>query len=256
MARLDTDRPHPARMWNFWCGGKDNFAADRALAEQVVAVYPQIVQVARASRAFLARAVSFLAAEAGVRQFLDIGTGLPTADNTHQVAQRIAPACRVVYVDNDPLVLAHARALLTSSPQGRCDYVDADVRDPDIVLDEAAATLDLSRPVALMMLGILGHVVDDGQAHAVVARLVAAVPPGSFLVVNDGTDTSEAGVAGARVRDAAGVPYRLRSPQQIAAFFDGLDVLAPGVVPTPRWRPASAQPPGEVDVYCGVGRVR
>jgi O-methyltransferase involved in polyketide biosynthesis len=245
-------------VWNYWCGGKDHFAADRELGEQIAAAYPQIRQVAKASRAFLVRAVTFLAAEAGIRQILDIGTGLPTANNTHQVAQRVDPACRIVYVDNDPLVLVHARALLTSRPEGNCDYVDADVRDPDTILDSAAATLDLTRPVAVMMLGILGHVVDTDEAHAIVRRLVDAVPSGSHLVVNDGTDTSPAGLAGARIRTDAGVPYHLRSPEQIAGFFDGLDLLSPGVVPTPRWRPdpGAARPPDEVDVYCGVARKR
>jgi O-methyltransferase involved in polyketide biosynthesis len=244
-------------VWNYWLGGKDHFAADRQLAEQVMAVYPQIVEVARVSRAFLARAVSFLAADAGVRQFLDLGTGLPTVDNTHEVAQRVDPACRIVYVDNDPLVLTHARALLTSTPQGCCDYVDADVRDADTVLAAAGKTLDFGRPVAVMMLGILGHVVDTDQAQAIVERLLDAVPAGSYLVVNDGTD-SDAGAAGVQVRNDAGVPYCLRSPQQIAGFFDGLDLLEPGVVCTPRWRPdpSAGVLPGGVDVYCGVGRKR
>jgi hypothetical protein len=258
IGRLDTGRPHSARVWNYWCGGKDHFAADRELGEQIAAAYPQIRQVAKASRAFLVRAVTLLAADVGVRQFLDIGTGLPTADNTHQVAQRVDPACRIVYVDNDPLVLVHARALLTSSPEGYCDYVDADVRDPDTILDAAAATLDLTRPVAVMMLGILGHVVDTGEAHGIVRRLVGAVPAGSYLVVNDGTDTSAAGRQGAQIRTDAGVPYRLRSPEQISGFFDGLDLLEPGVVSTPRWRPdpGAGRSPDEVDVYCGVARKR
>jgi O-methyltransferase involved in polyketide biosynthesis len=257
-SRLDTTRPHSARVWNYFLGGKDNFAADRQLGEQIQQVYPQIAEVARVSRAFLGRAVTFLAAEAGVRQFLDIGTGLPTADNTHEVAQRVEPTCRIVYVDNDPLVLAHARALLTSSADGVCDYVDADVRDPDAILAAAARTLDFSRPVALTMLGILGNVVDYDEARAIVRRLVDAVPPGSYLVVNDGTN-----VIHAQARDQAtqlsidaGIPYIARSPEQIAAFFDGLRLLAPGVVSTPRWRPHSATGglPDEMDVYCGVAR--
>jgi O-methyltransferase involved in polyketide biosynthesis len=263
-ARLDTTRPHSARVWNYFLGGKDNFAADRRLGEQIREVYPEIVEVARASRAFLGRAVTFLAADAGVRQFLDIGTGLPTVDNTHEVAQRVDPACRIVYVDNDPLVLAHARALLVSSPQGACDYVDADVRDPDTILAAAANTLDFTRPVALTMLGILGNVVDYEQARAIVRRLVDAVPSGSYLVVNDGTN-----VVRARARDEvtrisidAGVPYIARSPEQIARFFDGLDLLEPGVVCTPHWRPdagtgvcsgaGGGELPDEVDVFCGV----
>jgi O-methyltransferase involved in polyketide biosynthesis len=256
-ARLDTNRPHSARVWNYFLGGKDNFAADRQLGEQVRAVYPQIVEVARVSRAFLGRAVTFLAAEAGIRQFLDIGTGLPTVDNTHEVAQRVDPTCRIVYVDNDPLVLAHARALLTSSSQGVCDYIDADVRDPDAILAGAATTLDFTQPVALTMLGILGNVVDYEQARAIVRRLVDAVPPGSYLVVNDGTNVIQA-----RARDEAtqisidaGVPYIARSPDQIAGFFEGLDLLEPGVVSTSRWRPdPGAGAPDEVDAFCGVAR--
>jgi O-methyltransferase involved in polyketide biosynthesis len=256
--RLDTTRPHSARVWNYFLRGKDNFAADRELGERVKAVYPQIVDVARESRAFLIRAVTFLAGEAGVRQFLDIGTGLPTADNTHEVAQRVDPACRIVYVDNDPLVLVHARALLTSSAQGACDYVDADVRDPDRILAAAAGTLDFSRPVALTMLGILGNVVDYDQARAVVRRLVDAIPFGSYLVVNDGTN-----VVDQKGRDEAteisidaGTPYIARTPDQIAGFFDGLQVLAPGVVSTPRWRPTTGHPDEieEIDVFCGVAR--
>jgi O-methyltransferase involved in polyketide biosynthesis len=181
-----------------------------------------------------------------------------TADNTHQVAQRVDPTCRIVYVDNDPLVLAHARALLTSSADGACAYVDADARDPDTILAAAARTLDFTRPVALTMLGILGSVVDYDQARAIVRRLVAAVPPGSYLVVNDGTN-----VVDQRARDEAtqlskdaGAPYIARSPAQIAAYFDGLDLLEPGVVSTPWWRPdpGAGGPPEELDVYCGVGR--
>jgi len=257
-SRLNTNRPHSARVWNYFLGGKDHFAADRRLGEQIRAAYPQIVQVARESRAFLRRVVTYLAGEAGIRQFLDIGTGLPTADNTHQVAQRIDPTCRIVYVDNDPLVLAHARALLTSSADGACAYVDADARDPDTILTAAARTLDFTRPVALTMLGILGSIVDYDQARMIVHRLVDAVPPGSYLVVNDGTN-----VIDARARDEAtqrskdaNVPYIARSPAQIAAYFDGLDLLEPGVVSTPWWRPdpGAGEPPQELDVYCGVAR--
>ncbi len=256
VAKLDTGVPHSARVWNYWLGGKDNFATDRAVGDQVREIYPEVVEIARASRAFLARAVRYLAGEAGIRQFLDIGTGLPTADNTHEVAQQVAPSCKVVYVDNDPLVLVHARALLTSSRQGVTDYVDADVNDPDKILREAAGTLDLSRPVALMMLGILGNVRDTGAAQAIVNRLVGAVPSGSYLVINDGTNTIQAGVAGAQARSDAGDPYYLRSPDEIERFFDGLELLEPGVVSTPRWRPDADAPAGgaELAVFCGVAR--
>jgi O-methyltransferase involved in polyketide biosynthesis len=253
--KLDTSVPHSARVWNYWLGGKDNFAADRAVGDQVRDMYPEIVEIARASRAFLVRAVHHLVGEAGIRQFLDIGTGLPTAGNTHEVAQELAPSSRVVYVDNDPLVLVHARALLTSTEEGRTDYVDADVRDPDRILREASRTLDLTQPVAVMMLGILGNVLDTAEARAIVARLVDAVPPGSYLVVNDGTDTVEAGVESARVRGDAGDPYCLRSPEMIARFFDGLELVEPGVVSTPRWRPEpGAGLPAALGVACGVAR--
>jgi S-adenosyl methyltransferase len=256
MSKLDTTVPHSARIWNYWLGGKDNFAADRQVGDQVRKVYPEIIEVARASRAFLVRAVRCLAGEAGIRQFLDIGTGLPTADNTHEVAQRVAPESRIVYVDNDPLVLVHARALLTSTPEGVTDYVDADVHDPNTILQAASRTLDFTQPVALMMLGVLGNVIDYDQARSIVKRLVAAVPSGSYLVVNDGT-TSKARDEATQVGSEAGVTYVVRSPEQIVGFFDGLQVLEPGVVCTPRWRPdtgANGDLPAELDVFCGVAR--
>jgi hypothetical protein len=254
-SKLDTSVPHSARIWNYWLGGKDNFAADRAVGDQVREVYPEIVEVARASRAFLTRAVSLLAGEAGIRQFLDIGTGLPTADNTHEVAQRIAPEARVVYVDNDPLVLVHARALLTSSPEGVTDYIESDVRDPEKILQAATSTLDFSQPVALMLLGIMGNVADYDEARSIVRRLVDAVPSGSYLTLNDGT-TSKARDEASQIGSDAGVTYVVRSPEEIAGFFDGLEILEPGVVSTPRWRPGPSESglPAELDVYCGVAR--
>jgi O-methyltransferase involved in polyketide biosynthesis len=238
--KIDTTVPHSARIWNYWLGGKDNYPADRQAGEQTIAVLPEIVDIARASRQFLVRVVRYLAAGAGIRQFLDIGTGLPTVSNTHQVAQQVAPGSRVVYVDNDPLVLVHARALLTSSPEGATDYIEADARDAGTILDGAAATLDFTRPVAITMLGILPFIGDDNEAQAIVTRLLAAVPAGSYLAVTH--STSE--VSGDRVIEAvrqwnqvAPTPYRLRSPEQIAAFFEGLELIEPGVVPCPRWRP-------------------
>jgi S-adenosyl methyltransferase len=255
-SKLDTSVPHSARIWNYWLGGKDNFAADREVGDQVREVYPDIVAVARASRAFLFRAVQYLAGEMGIRQFLDIGTGLPTADNTHEVAQRLAPTSCVVYVDNDPLVLVHARALLTSSAEGATDYIEADVHDPDKILHAAARTLDFNQPIALMMLGILGNVIDYDEARAIVRRLLDAVPSGSFLVVNDGT-TSKARDEASQVGSDAGVTYIVRSPEQIAGFFDGTELVEPGVVSTPRWRPdlsVGADAAAELDVFCGVGR--
>src|SRR6266566_476789 len=250
-SKLDTGIPHSARIWNYWLGGKDNFVGD-----QVLAVFPKIVENARASRAFLIRAVRYLAGEAGIRQFLDLGTGLPTADNTHEVAQRIAPTSRIAYVDNDPLVLVHARALLVSSPEGVTDYLDADVRDPDKILREAARTLDFTQPIALMMLGILGNVVDYDEARSIVNRLLDGVPSGSYLVINDGTNTSKEIAEGARISGQGGHPYTLRSPEQIARFFDGLELQEPGVVSTPRWRPepSPSGSPAELDGFCGVAR--
>ncbi|RFU41890.1 SAM-dependent methyltransferase [Actinomadura logoneensis] len=254
----DPTVPHSARVWNYWLGGKDHYPVDREVGEKVREVYPAIVDVARHSRRFLRRSVRFLTEEAGIRQFLDIGTGLPTADNIHQVAQRAAPESRVVYVDNDPLVLVHARALLSSTPEGACDYLDADVRDPEAVLRRAARTLDLTRPVALMMLGILGNIWDDDEAMAIRDHLVDALPPGSYLVLEDGTDAvdPDAAADAERTRAEAGDPYRLRTPEQIAAYFHGLTLVEPGVVSVSHWRPDPNRwgLPPEVTAYCGVAR--
>jgi len=256
-SRIDTTVPHPARIWNYWLGGKDYYPVDRQAGEQTIAVLPEIVDIARASRQFLARVVRYLAADAGIRQFLDVGTGLPTVDNTHEVAQRAAPESRVVYVDNDPLVLSHARALLTSSPEGATDYIEADARDVGTILDGAAATLDFTRPVAITMLGVLPFVPDDGEARRVVNGLLAAVPSGSYLAITH--STSE--VSGERVAEAvrqwnqvAVTPYTLRSPEQIAAFFTDLELVAPGLVPCPRWRPDPGDAVQDMDEYCALGR--
>jgi len=253
---FDTGIPQTARIWNYWLSGKDNFAVDRAVGDEIQAAFPQIVENARLSRAYLARAVRYLTGEAGIRQFLDIGTGLPTANNTHEVAQRVAPAARIVYVDNDPMVLAHARSLLTSSPEGATDYLDADLREPHRILRGAAATLDFDRPVALMLLGILGYVADFEQARGIVRQLLDAVPSGSFLVINDGTAATDADVSANRTAQQAGLQYHLRTREQFAGFFDDLDLVEPGVVSTPRWRPDTGtmddQP--ELAVFCGVAR--
>jgi len=256
---IDTTVPHSARIWNYWLGGKDNFAVDRAAGDAWAATFPGVRDIARASRSFLTRSIHYLAAEAGIRQFLDIGTGLPTADNTHQVAQRVAPEARIVYVDNDPLVLAHARALLTSTPEGATAYIHADLRDPDKILAEAAETLDFTQPIALILSGVLGHVVDIGQARSIVRGLMAALPSGSYLSLNDGTSV----VGGDQVEQATqdynesgALPYVQRTPEEIASFFDGLELVPPGVVSCPRWRPdpAPGDPPAEVDAFGGVGR--
>ena len=258
-AEIDTSVPHSARIWNYWLGGKDNYPVDREAGDQFGAVFPGIVDVTRASRQFLIRAVRFLAGEVGIRQFLDIGTGLPTAENTHEVAQRVAQESRIVYVDNDPVVLIHARALLFSSGEGRTAYVDADLHDPDTILDAAAETLDFTRPVALMLMGILGHVTDDDEARSIVKRLLDALGSGSHLVLCDGTDTNPAGVAAQEQYNRSGaVPYRLRSPAQLTSFFDGLELVEPGVVSVSQWRPDPADavggPPAAVDAFGGVGR--
>jgi hypothetical protein len=257
--QIDTSVPQSARIWNYWLGGKDNDPVDRAVGDQFREAFPGIVGVARGQRGFLTRAVRHLAGEAGIRQFLDIGTGLPTADNTHEVAQRVAPDARIVYVDNDPLVLVHARALLTSAPEGVTSYIEADLRDPGKILDAAADTLDLTRPAALMLMGIMGHITDDQEARSIVRRLLAGLPPGSYLALCDGTDTDPAGVeAQERYNQSGAVPYRLRSPEQIAGFFEGLELVEPGVVSCSRWRPDPAEatggPPAAVDAFGGVGR--
>jgi S-adenosyl methyltransferase len=254
---FDNGIPQTARIWNYWLGGRDNFSVDRQVGEEIREAFPKIVANARASRGFLVRAVRYLAGEAGIRQFLDIGTGLPTADNTHEVAQAVAPDSRIVYVDNDPLILVHARALLTSSPEGVTDYVEADLRDPDTVLREAARTLDLTQPVGLMLMGILGHVSDDDTARSIVRRLIGALPSGSYLACYDGSNTSPEVVEAARIWNLSANPtYHLRSPERIAGFFEGLELVEPGVVSVTRWRPepTPAEPPAEIEQFCGVGR--
>jgi len=251
---IDTSVPHSARIWNYWLGGKDNYAVDREAGDQYRAIFPGITDVARTSRAFLTRAVRYLAGEAGMRQFLDIGTGLPTADNTHEVAQRVAPESRIVYVDNDPLVLAHARALLTSTPEGACEYLDADLRDPAKILDAAKGLLDFTQPIALMLMGIMGHFTDE-EAYPIVSRLLDGLPSGSYFALYDGADTNEAFNEAQRGYNESGaVPYYLRSPEQFARFFEGLDLVPPGVAPVRDWRPDPDSPPVEIYSYSGVGR--
>ena len=253
-AKLNPTVPHSARVWNYWLGGKDNFAADRAVGDQVRAVFPEIVDAARHTRAFLRRVVTHLAAEAGIRQFLDVGTGLPTADNTHQVAQRVAPEARIVYVDNDPLVLVHARALLTSTAEGVTQYIDADLADTDAVIRLASETLDFSQPVALLMFGVMGHVEDPARVRAIVQGLVSRLPSGSYLAMSDGTATSERVIESHRQYNESGaVPYHLREVADFVSFFDGLELVEPGVVPIPDWRPAG-DAHADVDGYGGVAR--
>jgi hypothetical protein len=254
---IDTTVPHSARIWNYWLGGKDNYAVDRAAGDQFREICPAVTDIARAEREFIGRVVRYLAGEVGIRQFLDIGTGLPTLDNTHEVAQRVAPESRIVYVDNDPLVLAHARALLTSTPEGATDYVDADLRDPTAILAAAANTLDFTRPIALMLIGILGHIADNEDPYGIVKTLLSALPPGSYLAQCDGTDTDPVlNAATAIYNNTGAVPYHLRSPEEIARFFDDLELVEPGVVSTPLWRPdpSSSGPQGKMAHHGGAGR--
>ena len=251
---IDITVPHSARIWNYWLGGKDNYPVDREAGDQYKEIFPGIAVVARTSRGFLTRAVRYLAGQAGMRQFLDIGTGLPTANNTHEVAQRTAPESKIVYVDNDPLVLAHARALLTSTPEGACEYLNADIRDPAAILSTAAGLLDFSQPVALMLMGIMGHFTDD-EAYPIVEQLLAGLPAGSYFALYDGADTNEAfNQAQQGYNDSGAVPYHLRSPEQFERYFEGLELVPPGVGPVPHWRPDPDAEPVEIYSYCGVAR--
>jgi hypothetical protein len=260
-ATIDPTVAHQARIYDYWLGGKDNFAADREAAGQAVTAYPPILRAVRAQREFLARAVRYLSEQAGVRQFLDIGTGLPTANNTHEVAQAAAPEARVVYVDNDPMVLAHARALLTSTPQGATAYLNADLRDPDKVLAEASGLLDFRQPVAVLLIGILQLIPQSDDPQAIVARLTAAVPSGSWLAVyHPASDIDQDRVAEAvrRVNARSAGTTTLRSHAQIARFFDGLQLLEPGLVQVHRWQPGSAAggdgDGDQIAAYSGLAR--
>ncbi|MFW5417088.1 SAM-dependent methyltransferase [Nocardiopsis sp. CNT-189] len=257
---IDPTVPHSARVWNHWLGGKDNYPADREAGDAVSARIPDIPAGARAERAFLVRAVRHLVQEAGVRQFLDIGTGLPTMDNTHEVAQRLAPGARIVYVDNDPLVMVHARALLTGTAEGATAYVEADLRDPEAILAESAKTLDFGRPVGLMLLGVVNHILDTEESRAAVSRLTGALPAGSFLVLTHST----AEVHGEPMLEAmremnerGGTPITARTRTEIERYFDGTELLDPGVVSCSRWRPEPSGPglPPEVYLFGGVGRI-
>jgi SAM-dependent methyltransferase len=256
-ATFDTNVAHIARVYDYWLGGKDNYAADREAAEQAMAIIPSLPQGTRANRAFLGRTVRYLAEEAGIRQFLDIGTGIPTANNTHEVAQKVAPESRIVYVDNDPVVLAHARALLASSPQGACDYIDSDLRNVGTILPEAARTIDFGRPVAVMLVAILHCIPDEDDPHAIVARLLDAVAPGSYLVISHPARDIEADTV---QKFATGLNNLLaekitpRTHDEVSSFFSGLDLVEPGVVPVPEWRPDSeAAAAAKAHVWGAVG---
>ena len=255
---IDSSVSHSARIWNFWLGGKDFYPVDQQVGEQILAFVPELVRSARADRYFLARAVRYLVAQ-GIRQFLDIGTGLPTVDNTHEVAQRAAPESRIVYVDNDPLVLVHARALLTSTPEGACDYIQADLEDPETILRHAARTLDFSQPVAIMMLGVVNFLMDTDRAVQIVQQLTGATVPGSYLVISHPTTEVDA----APMTEAVGfwnsqgtAQMTLRTHDELLRLFAGMELVEPGVVTCSRWRPDVMEIDEIVDVthFGGVAR--
>ena len=256
---IDTTVAHSPRIWNYWLGGKDNYEVDRQVGDAFTGMFPQIVDIARSSRGFLSRAVAHLAGPAGVRQFLDIGTGLPTVDNTHEVAQRVAPDARIVYVDNDPVVLAHARALLFGgTTEGLTRYIDADLHDPRSIIAAAHETLDFDQPIALILMNILGHIGDLDEARAIVTELTEALPSGSYLAVADGTNVVDGPAFDAAIQmwnEAGSLPYHLRKPEQIATFFEGLELLEPGVVSCSLWRPGESELGRKpVDEFGAVGR--
>ena len=258
LSEIDTSVPHIARVYDYWLGGKDNFAPDRAAAEAAMREDPNVVEGVRGNRAFLARAVRYLAGQAGVRQFLDIGTGIPAADNTHEVAQDVAPECRVVYVDNDPIVLSHARALLTSEPGGATAYLDQDLRNVAEIIRAAAGTLDFTEPVAVMLIGILHCIPDEDDPAGVIRQLMDAVPPGSYLAIShpaDDINSPGVGRLASRLNELMPVKLRFRARAEVARFFDGLELVEPGLVRAPEWRPDSdADLDNPAAVWAGVAR--
>jgi hypothetical protein len=259
---IDTTVPVSARIWNYWLGGKDYYQVDKEAGDQFLALYPGIANLARAGRLFISRTVTWLAREADVRQFLDIGTGLPVKDNTHEVAQRTATDARVVYVDNDPLVLAHARALLTGTRPGTTDYVEADLNHPEELVRIARGKLDFSQPIAVMIMGVLGHIGnpeenDDEFARTVVEQLKETLPAGSYLAIYESANTVPSNNEAIRTYNQTGAaPYRLRNVRQIVRFFDGFDVEEPGIVPVQEWRPdeLSAALPKDIHAWGGIAR--
>jgi SAM-dependent methyltransferase len=256
---FDPSVAHPARVYGYWIGGKDHFPADRLVAEEVIRLRPQVVASARANRAFLARVVRFLAAGCGIRQFLDIGTGLPAPGNTHQVAQQVDPACRVVYADNDRLVITHARALLTSTPQGACGYAEADLREPETILAQAARTLDFTEPAAILLLAVIHFLTDRDRPAEIVASLASALAPGSYVAISHLTADlapEQVGAAVTAYNQLAPVPVTARTHAQVSGLFGGLPLLAPGVVPVSEWRPEVGDPFGQpADLHGGLARI-
>lgn len=255
--KIDTTVPHIARIYDFWLGGKDNFEVDREAGRRAAEVHPALYQGVRGNRAFLARSVRYLAGEAGVTQFLDLGTGIPSANNTHEVAHAVAPGSRVVYVDNDPLVLAHARALLTAVA-GETAYLDADIRDTAKVFEAAARTLDFSRPVGVMMVAVLHCITDEDDPWAIVREVMGTVAPGSYLALtHPGSDFDPeiAGEMAARLNQTMPQRITFRSREQVLRFFDGLDLVEPGLVRAPEWRPDSPEDAANpAEMWGGIAR--
>jgi S-adenosyl methyltransferase len=255
---FDTSVAHIARVYDYWLGGRDNFEADRKAGEEGLAAYPDLVSSVRANRAFLARGVRYLAAEAGICQYLDIGTGFPTVNNTHEVAQAEAPGSRVVYVDNDPIVLAHARALLVSGPQGGTDYLDADLRDTDRILDYARGRLDFSQPIAVMLMAVLHLIGPDDEPQEIIGRLMAAVPPGSYLMIShvaSDIEPEKMAEMARRLNRLVVQKGTYRTREQVAAFLAGLDLVEPGITPVQQWRPGSeAERAQRAAMWGGLGR--
>jgi S-adenosyl methyltransferase len=254
---IDPSVAHIARIQDYWLGGKDHFEADRLAGDEAISQLPDMVASVRNTRAFLGRTVRFLAEDRGIRQFLDIGTGIPTASNTHEVAQGIAPESRIVYVDNDPMVLAHARALLSSSAEGRCAYIDADIRHPEKILNTAAEVLDLTEPVAVVLMAVLQFVPDEDGPHEIVRRLMEAAAQGSCLVIaHPAADIQAAAMAGmaTRLNQLMAQRVKPRSREAVTAFFDGLSLVEPGVVRCPEWRPDRPEDAaGKSTMWGGVG---
>ena len=256
---FDISVAHPARVYDYWLGGKDHFEPDRIAAQEVIAVRPTIIRDIRANREFLGRVVRFLAGEAGIRQFLDIGTGIPSANNTHEVAQLVAPDCRIVYVDNDPIVLAHARALLTSTPEGACAYLDADLKDTGKILQEAARTLDFSRPVAVLFIGVLHLVSDEDDPLRIMGEMLDATVAGSYLALTQpakDVNADQVAEGARRYNEHVKTPQTRRTYEETLRFFDRMEVVPPGLVQCHRWRPATGAVGLEenVSAYGGVAR--
>jgi O-methyltransferase involved in polyketide biosynthesis len=252
------DPPGPAnaaRMWNYWIGGQDNYPADREAGERVLAAMPELPLVARSLRGFLATTVAELTA-AGIRQFLDIGSGLPTADNTHEVAQRAAPGSRVVYVDHDPVVISQARALLTSSAAGKTDYIQADLRDWPAISAGAQRTLDFGQPVAVLLIAVLHFILDEEDPHQLVSRMMADLASGSYLVIGHAASDIGADTAAAMARSynvTASLTITPRDQATVAGFFDGLEMTGPGLLPLAQW-PGSSPAAADLSCYCGIAR--